>query len=314
MRPLSDGVNQRLERGGLNVDIAAADQETVAAGGDRLDGGVRHRIRPGDGLHLQVVAQDDALVTELVAQQRMDDAWRQRGRLLFVERGDQHVRGHDEGDPRANGLAERHELDASEPVWRMLDDREVEVRVDRRVAMSREMLATRRDAIVLQPADDRCAERRHHLGRFGERAIADDRILRVGMDVEDGRVIERDADRLQLRRQRRGERAASAGSPLRPSMAIGGHSVNGARSRATRPPSWSTLTQSGNSAASVLRVARELGHLLGRFDVAAKQDDAAELKLARQRSAAPEGIVVAGKAADQQLADVTANRGGTRQS
>ena len=35
----------------------------------------------------------------------------------------------------------------------------------------------------------------------------------------------------------RANRAASATEPARPSVAIGGHTVNGARSRATRPPS-----------------------------------------------------------------------------
>ncbi len=80
------------------------------------------------------------------------------------------------------------------------------------------------------------------------------------------------------------KRVASFGSPLRPSVAIGGHSVNGARSRATRPPSWSTLTQSGNSARELLGVVGQLGDLLGRFDVAREQDDPAKLKLARERT------------------------------
>src|SRR3954468_9944022 len=43
---------------------------------------------------------------------------------------------------------------------------------------------------------------------------------------------------------------SSAGLPTRPSVSIGGHSVNGRFNRATRPPSWSTLTHSGSSEAS----------------------------------------------------------------
>jgi hypothetical protein len=68
--------------------------------------------------------------------------------------------------------------------------------------------------------------------------------------VEDGREIEIDADGPQLGCQRRAKRSASASSLLRPSVTAGGHSVNGALRRATRPPSWSTLTQSGQSRAS----------------------------------------------------------------
>ena len=44
--------------------------------------------------------------------------------------------------------------------------------------------------------------RRDLVGLLGQRAIADDRILRVGVDVEHRRVVERDADGSQLGRQR----------------------------------------------------------------------------------------------------------------
>ena len=47
-------------------------------------------------------------------------------------------------------------------------------------------------------ADDRGAEPRDVLGRLRQRAIADDRVLRVRVDVEHRRVVERDADRPQL--------------------------------------------------------------------------------------------------------------------
>jgi hypothetical protein len=46
------------------------------------------------------------------------------------------------------------------------------------------------------------AEPRHVLGVLRERAIADHRVLRIGVDVEDRRVVEGDADRLQLGGQR----------------------------------------------------------------------------------------------------------------
>ena len=47
-QPLAlDGVDERLERGGLRVVIAAADQHAVAAGLDRQHGGLGHRVFVG---------------------------------------------------------------------------------------------------------------------------------------------------------------------------------------------------------------------------------------------------------------------------
>ena len=86
-------------------------------------------------------------------------------------------------------------------------------------------------------------------------------------------------------------------------MTIGGQRVNGSFSRCTRPPSWSTLTQSGSSCCSVARRERDLGHLLGRFDVAREQDEPAEVELARERAQLDRDRQAV-EAADEQLADV----------
>ena len=155
-------------------------------------------------------------------------------------------------------------------------------------------------------SDDDRAEPGDVLGALRQRAIADHRVLRIGEDVEDRRVVERDADRRQLGRERagepRGERLVAAPSERRHRRPP----VNGRLSRATRPPSWSTLTHSGSSSASVLRLARDLGDLLRLVDVAGEEDDAAEIELAGQR---PElrRYRMAGESRDRQLADVTSN-------
>ena len=47
-----------------------------------------------------------------------------------------------------------HALGAADPVRGMLDDRKREVRINRGVPVSREVLAARRDPVVLKPADD----------------------------------------------------------------------------------------------------------------------------------------------------------------
>ena len=68
----------------LHIGVAAADQNAVAAGGYRLHGGVGNGIRLRDRLHFQVIAQDDALIAQLVPKNALHDVGRERGRPLFV--------------------------------------------------------------------------------------------------------------------------------------------------------------------------------------------------------------------------------------
>ena len=115
-----------------------------------------------------------------------------------------------EATPRLDRRPERHELDRVEPIGRMLDERQLEVRVGAGVAVPGKVLAAGRDAFACSVSMMHRAEPRDILGRLGQRAVADDRVLRVGVDVEHGRVVERDADRLQLGRQRPREPLAPA--------------------------------------------------------------------------------------------------------
>ena len=68
---LFDGVNQRLQRLRLHLDVAAADQQLVAPGRNRADSRVGNRVRLRDRFHLEIVAEDDTLIAQLVAQQRL---------------------------------------------------------------------------------------------------------------------------------------------------------------------------------------------------------------------------------------------------
>ena len=105
-------------------------------------------------------------------------------------------------------------------------------------------------------------------------------------------------------------RAASATSPLRPSAAIGGHSVNGALQPRDAAAFLIDAHPERQLGRQRLHVVRQLGHLLGRLDVAREEDDAAERELARERShLGSDGR--AGQAADQQLTDVATDGAGT---
>ena len=66
----------------------------------------------------------------------------------------------------------------------MVDDRQVVVRVDGRVAVAREVLRARGDTAVLQAPDHGRAKPADEVGVVAERAVADHRVLRVGVDVD----------------------------------------------------------------------------------------------------------------------------------
>ena len=79
-----------------------------------------------------------------------------------------------------------------------------------------------------------------------ERAIADDRIRGIGVHVEHRRVVDVEAERRHLERPWRGRPPrCTRGRRRAATRAIGGHTVSGALTRCTRPPSWSTLTTIG---------------------------------------------------------------------
>ena len=131
----------------------------------------------------------------------------------------------------------------------VLDARQLEVAVERRVAVSGEVLAAgatpSRQAL-------REGELRASATASGSRANARSPItgfagLRV--DVErPARSRGRCADRASSRPSAPATARVSSGVPASPSRRIGGHCVQGARSRCTRPPSWSIATHSGVSA------------------------------------------------------------------
>ena len=79
-----------------------------------------------------------------------------------------------------------------------LDERQFEVGIDRGVAVPREVLAAGGHPVALQLVDDGGAEPGHHRGVVRQGPIADDGVLRVGVDVEHRRVVQRDAHRPQL--------------------------------------------------------------------------------------------------------------------
>ncbi len=165
------------------------------------------------------------------------------------------------------------------------------------------MLAARGHAFPLQRPDDHGAEAGHFARSFSQRAIANHRILRVGVDVEHRSVIERDSGGGELARQRAPE---PFGERFGPRSAQHRH----------RRPFGERLLQPGDAAALLIDahpgrraaperfdLGGELHDLFGRLDVAAEEDAAPEVELARQRAELRRERR-ARKAADEKLADV----------
>ena len=93
-----------------------------------------------------------------------------RRRPRLVERRHQHVRGHDRRDAGLDGGLERHELDLAQPIGRVLDERQLEMRIGARVAVPGKVLAAGGDALRLQRPDDRRAPRRATSSAFSASA------------------------------------------------------------------------------------------------------------------------------------------------
>jgi hypothetical protein len=87
----------------------------------------------------------------------------------------------------------------------MLNQRQFQVGIHRRIAMPREVFPASGDAVFLKTSDDRRAQLRYRRGILTERTVADDWILWIGVDIEDRRVVEGDSDGPQFRRERRRE-------------------------------------------------------------------------------------------------------------
>ena len=100
------------------------------------------------------------------------------------------MRRHDAGHPGVDRRPERHEFHTAEPFDGMLDQRELQMRIGAGITVTRKMLAARRDPGVLQRVNDGGAEPRDHVRLIRQRAIADHRVLRIGVNVQHRRVVE----------------------------------------------------------------------------------------------------------------------------
>ena len=164
----------------------------------------------------------------------------------------------------------------------MLDQRQLEMRVGAGIAMPGKVLAACGDAILLQHLDEDLAKPRDFLRCVSERAVANHRVLGVGVNIENGCVVERDADRLQLARERHGKPPCQ----LLVGAAAERHHWRPLGERGLQPRDPPALLVDTHPQrqfrCEILRLPRELSDLFGRLDVARKEDHPAEIELTRE--------------------------------
>ena len=102
--------------------------------------------------------------------------------------------GHEHGNSGAYGCFKRFEFDVAQSLYVVSDDRCIEVAVQVCVAMSGKVFSAGDDTFVKEALHEGEGVVADALRRGAEGAFADDGIVRIGMDVEDGGKIEIEAE------------------------------------------------------------------------------------------------------------------------
>lgn len=109
-----------------------------------------------------------------------------------------HVRGHEHADVGPHRRRERQKLDAAQLLRGAPHHRQRQMGIGLGVAMPREVLAAAAHPAGLHAAQQRQRPRRRRRRLGAQRAVADDRVVRVGHHVAHRRVVEVEAERAQL--------------------------------------------------------------------------------------------------------------------
>jgi hypothetical protein len=266
--------------------VGEADGDDVAA---RLQGEHRGGVRRpavGHRLHLEVVREHHAVVLELAAQDAVDHGLGDRSRILGVQLRVEDVRHHDRRDPGRDRALEGTDLHVFQARAALLDRRQREMGIEVGVAVPGKVLGRRHHAAALKPLDHGDAQSSHPLGVVAERAVADDGIVRVRVDVHDRREIALDPRRRAFRGQGRAHASREVFGPDAPERAHGWPDRPG-RAHARHPAPF--LVHRDEQRGVVAGVARRLLELaveprdLFRIrDVPREQDDVADPELTDQ--------------------------------
>ena len=164
------GIDRRLHPA-KGVHRVPRIEDDVDAGEHGFDGILAGRAHLDHGVHVHRVRVNQAVEAEGLAQQTGDDRPAERRRPgCLVERRQLDVRDHHARRAGGDAGAKRRELDLIEPLARMRNHRQPEMRVHGGVAMPGKMLERGQHAALLQPADP-CGRQRTDTRRRPRRTI-----------------------------------------------------------------------------------------------------------------------------------------------
>ncbi len=137
--------------------------------------------------HVEGIAHDEAVESHLLPEDSLEDFGRERRGPSFVpvEGGNGQVPGHDRGNPRLDGRSERDEALPLQAIAIVMNHGKVDMGIDVGLSVPGKMLRGRQDPQALRTPDVGAPEFRDALRRIAERARVDDRVIRIGIEIED---------------------------------------------------------------------------------------------------------------------------------
>ena len=169
---------------------------TSLPGDHGADGRLGRRVDRGDTGHAHRIGVDQSAEAEVLAQQSLDDrpAQRRRRIRLGIERRHLDVRGHDRVGAGGDSGAKGRQLHLVEPLARLLDDRQAEMRIHIGVAVPGKVFERCRHACRLQSANVGGRKTSDHGRILTIRSGVDDRVARIVVHVDDRREVHVNAE------------------------------------------------------------------------------------------------------------------------
>lgn len=161
-------------------------QQQVGTGQQGEKARLRHRIPLGNRTHIQCVCDDQPVEVHPPAQEVSNDVRGEGGRsgLGPVDRRDGNVANQHAIHPRANRLLKRRKFHRGEPRGIPGNRRHAEMGVHLGVTMPGKVFSGGLQTRTARPFDPSGGDSRHPFGISAEGTDVDDRIGRIGVDVE----------------------------------------------------------------------------------------------------------------------------------
>ena len=149
----------------------------------------------GYPLHVEGIGKAESVVLQAVAHPVGHHGLAERGRgSASVKRRNVDVRHHDRADTRIKRGGKRGQIKATELAKRTPHCGQGVVAIGFGVAVAGEVLDAGHDSGLLHPANLCLGEQGDAVRIAPQRALADDGVARIGVDVDDGRKIDMDAE------------------------------------------------------------------------------------------------------------------------